>query len=156
MALQAQAVIASSKGERLVPLDSFFLLPDRDVHHENVLRQGEIVTEVILPASSPGLRSSYRKVRARGSWDFALAGVALALTIDVSTVRAARVVLSGVAPIPWRATEAEKILIRQKLDTQLAVRAAEAAVIGAAPLSQNGYKVDMVKGVVEEAILAML
>jgi xanthine dehydrogenase YagS FAD-binding subunit len=155
MALQAQVVIANTKGERALPLESFFVLPERDVLHENILRPGEILTAVVLPKPSPGLRSSYRKVRARGSWDFALAGVAVALNIEAGTVIAARVVLSGVAPVPWRAVEAERVLLGQKLGAELALRTSDAAVVGASPLSQNGYKVELVKGIVQETILAM-
>ena len=154
MAFNARLRIASASGTKIVPLESFFLLPIQDITRENVLHKGEIITDVLLPAPVPGMRSSYRKVRARGAWDFALAGVALALTFSGREVSTAAIVLSGVAPVPWRATHAERALIGQRLDTQTASRVAEAAVKGAEPMSQNGYKVDLVRGVFEEALLA--
>jgi xanthine dehydrogenase YagS FAD-binding subunit len=136
-------------------LQSFFLLPAQDLTKENSLQPGEIITHIVLPAPSDGVRSSYRKVRARGSWDFALAGVALALSTRNGRVERGRIVLSGVAPIPWRAIDGEKALIGQKLDAETAARVADASVKGAEPMTQNGYKVDLVRAIVEEAILAM-
>jgi xanthine dehydrogenase YagS FAD-binding subunit len=123
-----------------------------DVQKETVLGQGEIVTDVLLPPADPALKSSYRKVRARGSWDFALAGVALAIAMKGDRVERARVVLSGVAPIPWRSTGVERAIIGQRLDARTLSRAADAAVAGAEPLAQNGYKVPLVRGVIEEAL----
>src|SRR5437016_5035087 len=82
---------------RVVPLGSFFVLPAQDLARENVLRSGEIITHITLPPLAPGSISSYRKVRARGSWDFALAGLALALKLTGRRVDWSRVVLSGVA-----------------------------------------------------------
>jgi len=155
VALQARARIAGPGGARGVPLQSFFLPPAKDFTRENVLEPGEILTEILLPPPPQGLRSSYRKVRVRGSWDFALAGVALALKTTDGRTEWARIVLSGVAPVPWRATEAEKALTGQRLDAQTASRVAAASLRSAAPLPQNGYKLDLVRGIVEEALMAM-
>lgn len=155
VALEARARLAGPNGYRTVPLESFFVLPAQEMRKENVLQPGEILTEVLLPPSPQGFRSSYRKVRARGSWDFALAGIALALRLVGGRVERARIVLSGVAPIPWRAVDAEKALVGRRPDAASASVAAEAAVKGAEPLSQNAYKVDLVRGIVEEAVLAM-
>lgn len=152
-ALDARVRVIGPKGARTVGMDSFFVLSSKDATRETVLQAGEIVTEIVLPAASSNLRSSYRKVRVRGSWDFALAGVAMALRITSGKVDAARIVLSGVAPIPWRAVEAEKALVGQTIDAATAARVGEAATTGAEPLSQNGYKVDLVRGIVEEAVL---
>jgi len=155
IALEAQAHIVGPSGKRTVPLESFFVLPSQDVTRETVLRPGEIVTEIVLP-SLRYVRSSYRKVRARGAWDFALSGVALGLRLSSDRfVEWARVVLAGVAPIPWRALDAEKALIGRRLEVTVIAEAAAACVKGAEPLSQNAYKIDMVQGVVEESLLAM-
>ena len=153
VALDAQVRIAGPRGERTVPAGDFFVLPERDMTKENVLETGEIVTEVLLP--SPPTRSAYRKARGRGSWDFALAGGAVALTMRDGIVRTARVVLSGVAPIPWRAAGAERALEGRRLDARAIARAAEAAVAGAQPLEHNGYKVLLARGVVEEALSSL-
>jgi xanthine dehydrogenase YagS FAD-binding subunit len=155
VALDAQVRIAGPKGARTVPAEKFFVLPEQDFTKETVLEAGELVTEVVLPPADPAVRSSYRKVRARGSWDFAMAGLALAIAMKGPEVARARVVLSGVAPIPWRSAAAEKALVGQKLDARTIARAAEAAVAGAEPLQYNGYKVALVKGIVEEALGAV-
>ena len=91
----------------------------------------------------------------RASWDFALAGVALAWRGTRDRIEAARVVLSGVAPIPWRAAEAEKAIVGQTLDAAVAAAAGAAAVKGASPLSDNGYKVPLARGVVEETLTTL-
>ncbi len=111
-----------------------------------------MVVGVLVPATAPGQKSGYRKVRARGSWDFAMAGLAHAMAMKAGRIADARLVLSGVAPTPWRLQAVEKLLIGQKLDAKLIARAADAAVAGAKPLEHNGYKVPLVRGVVEEAL----
>jgi xanthine dehydrogenase YagS FAD-binding subunit len=155
MALDAQVRVAGPKGTRLVSMDRFFVLPETDVTRETVLEPGEIVTEVILPPSPQGARSSYRKVRARGSWDFATAGLALAVTMNGDRVATARVVLSGVAPIPWRSTAAEAALAGHRLDAKTIARVMDAAVTGAEPLEHNRYKIALVRGIVEDALTAL-
>ncbi|MEI6667722.1 MAG: xanthine dehydrogenase family protein subunit M [Acidobacteriota bacterium] len=152
IALDAKVRIASAKGTRVVALEKFYVLPDDSVTKETVLEPGEIVTDVLLPPTDPALTSMYRKVRARGSWDFAMAGLALALSLKAGKVDRVRAVLSGVAPTPWRSTALEQALLQKKLDATTIAKAAEAAVVGAKPLEHNGYKVAMVKGVVEESL----
>jgi xanthine dehydrogenase YagS FAD-binding subunit len=155
VALDAKVKLTGPKGSRTVALDQFFVLPDKGVTRETVLEPGEILTDVLLPPPVAGQVSGYRKVRARGSWDFALAGIALAVSMKAAKVEKARVVLSGVAPAPWRAAEVEKAIIGQRLDAKTVTAAAAAAVKGAAPLSYNGYKVSLVRGIVEEALLGL-
>lgn len=155
VALGAQVRVASRSGSRLVPLDEFFVPPARSIVRENVLRPGDLLTEVLLPPVPAGQRSVYRKVRARGSWDFALAGVAVAATVTAGRVARARVVLSGVAPIPWRAADAEAALTGQRLDADTIGRAAAASVAGAQPMTQNGYKVHLVRGLVADTLEAL-
>jgi xanthine dehydrogenase YagS FAD-binding subunit len=154
IALGAVVRIAGPGGTRSVAAEEFFVSPQTDAEREHVLEKGEIVTEILLPAPQPGLRSSYRKVRERGGWDFALASVALALRMDGGTVVDGRVVFGGVAPVPWRSKETEDAIRGRKLDEGAAARAAEAAMAGAAPLRQNGYKVALLQGAIEESLLA--
>jgi len=155
VALGAEARIAGPAGRRAVPLASFFVPPGEDFTRETVLAAGEILTEVVLPAPEASARSAYRKARARGAWDFALAGAAVAATLKGGAVASARVVLAGVAPVPWRVPAAERELVGRRPDAVAARRAAEAAVAGAAPLSENGYKVALLRGIVEEAVLSV-
>mgnify|MGYP005833933741 CR=1 FL=1 len=152
VALDATARLVGPRGARFVPLPQFFVLPNQDVEKETVLDPGEIVTEILVPKPAQGLRTRYRKVRARQSWDFALAGVALALNFSGDKVQRARVVLSGVAPIPWRSVEVEKAITGRKLDAKTIKHATEAAVADAQPLEQNQYKIPLVQGVLEEQL----
>jgi xanthine dehydrogenase YagS FAD-binding subunit len=154
LALGAEARIVGPGGARTVSLDEFFVSPETDPTRETVVGPGEVVTEFLLPASPSGFRSSYRKVRARRTWDFAMAGVALALQMDGTRVREARVVLSGAAPVPWRSTEAEAVLRGATLGASTAREAASQAMQGAVPLRRNGYKASLFRGLIEEELLA--
>jgi len=107
---------------------------------------------VELPAPLPGGRGGYFKARSRATWDFALAGVASSLQLEGDAVKRARLVLSGVAPAPWHASAAEQELVGHKLDADAIARAAAASVKDASPLSNNGYKVTLLRGAVEEAL----
>ena len=151
-ALDAQVRIAGRWRKKTVPINSFFVLPADDVQKETVLDADEIVTEIILPPPPEGLISSYRKVRARRSWDFALAGIAVALTFEDKKVTHARIVFSGAAPIPWRSVAAEEEIMGKELSPETISKAAAAAVKDAEPLEQNGYKVPLLKGLVEQEL----
>jgi xanthine dehydrogenase YagS FAD-binding subunit len=152
LALDARVRIIGPKGARILPIEKFFILPDEDATRETALGPGELVIGILVPPGTPGTTSSYRKVRARGSWDFAMAGLATAITMKAGKVADARLVLSGVAPAPWRLHAVEKLLIGQKIDAKVVAKAADAAVAGAKPLEQNGYKVALVRGLIEEAL----
>jgi xanthine dehydrogenase YagS FAD-binding subunit len=155
IAFQAAVRVSGPKGTRLVPVEKFHVLPKVDVLKETVLAPGEIVTEVLLPKPPEGAKSAYRKVRARRSWDFALSGSAIVATVKDGNVQQARVVFSGVAPIPWRSPEVERAIIGKKLDPDTIAKAGEAAVQNAEPLEQNGYKTALLKAVVEEELSKM-
>jgi xanthine dehydrogenase YagS FAD-binding subunit len=154
-ALGAQITIRGPNGQRSVALEKFYVPPAEDYTKETRLEPGEIVTEIELPPPVEGLRSSYRKVRARRSWDFALAGLALALVFKGDQVLMARVFLSGVAPVPWRSIEVEQAITGKRLDDEVARRAAEAAVQKAKPMEQNAYKIPLLRGLIEEQLLAI-
>jgi xanthine dehydrogenase YagS FAD-binding subunit len=155
LAFGALLRVAGPGGSRTISLEDFFVPPAEDVTRETVLAAGEIVTEIVLPPASATVRSSYRKVRARQAWDFALAGVALMFELDGGRVRKSRVVLSGVAPVPWRAREVEEIISGSALEGEVIRAAAVAAVAKASPLSKNGYKVALVQGMLAEELEKM-
>jgi len=155
LAFGAVLHIAGPRGSRTVGLEDFFVPPAEDVTRETVLEAGEIVTEILLPPAAATQRSSYRKVRARQAWDFALAGVALALELERGRVQKSRVVLSGAAPIPWRAREVEKIISGSMLEAEVIREAAAAAMATARPLSKNGYKIHLFQGLLEEELEKM-
>ncbi len=155
VALGALVTIAGPNGRRTIPLGSFFVLPKVSIVKENVLQPGEVLTEILLDAAPTGRRSTYRKVRERGAFDFALAGAAIAVTLAGGKVASARIALSGVAAAPWRCVEAEKMLIGKPLDSVTVEAAAAAAVKDALALAKNEYKIAMVRGILEETLLRL-
>ncbi len=154
-ALEARVGVTGPQGARMVKVEEFFVLPAVDPTRETVIGPDEMVTEILIPTPPPGLKSSYRKIRARRSWDFALTGVALALTFDGVRVAKSRIFLSGVAPVPWRAQEAEEEITGRELTAETIARAGAAAVQKAEPLSKNGYKVPLLQAVIEEELEAI-
>lgn len=155
VALGARVRATGPRGSRLIGLETFHVRPADDPHRETVLDPAEVLTEVLLPAPAEGLRSRYRKVRARRSWDFALAAVVLALTFDGDRITGGRVVLGGAAPFPWRSRPCEEALRGRKLDAATAREAAAAALADARPLAHNEYKVPLFQGLIEEELMAL-
>lgn len=154
IALGAKVTIYRQGGEsRSESLESFFALPTDERRRETVLRPDEIVVDVLLPPQPAEAHGTYLKAMTRETWAFALASVAVHGVWDGPVAREINVVLGGVAPIPWRSREAEDIVRGQPIDGNLARRAGEAAVANARPLKQNGYKVDLVRTLVERALL---
>lgn len=152
VALNASVKIHGPKGEKTVPLEKFFIGPEVNIMKENILEDNEIVTEVFIPAPAAGSRGAFNKSRERQSYDFALAAAAVQCTVKNGVCSDVRVVLGGVAPIPWRSHEAEAELQGRKLDSKTIARAAEAAVSKAKPLAQNGYKVDLTKQLLAKSL----
>ena len=109
-----------------------------------------------MPPPAPGTASAYRKARAREVWDFALAGAAVAVQVSGRHVVECRVVLSGVAPAPWRSAAAEAALAGRRLDAATASRAADAAIEGAEPMEHNRYKIPLLRSIVEDALLSLV
>lgn len=154
-ALGAVCRISGGRSDRSVAVEKLLVPPSVDPRRETVLEVDEVITGVVVPPPAQGARSSYRKVRTRQVWDFAIAGVALSLVFDGEKVTSADVFLSGVAPVPWRAAGVEAEISGKSLDEATIAAAAEAAVAGAEPLSENGYKVPLVKGLVAEQLAAI-
>lgn len=156
VALGAEIVLRSKSGSRRMPLERFYVLPaDGDITQETALFPGEIVIQILAPKPAAGSRSTYLKFKERESYDFALSAVAASVTLENGRVREARICLGGVAPVPWRVPRAEAVLVGRTLDAAAAREAAEAAVHGAEPLSQNAYKIPLTKTLVERALLAL-
>jgi xanthine dehydrogenase YagS FAD-binding subunit len=154
VALDAQIKIVNAAGERIIPLEKFFVLPQVDFKHENILKPGDIVTEVFVPYPKSGSKGFYHKVRERLAWDHAIVSVATVVQSGGGVARDARVVLGGVAPIPWRAPKAEDFLRGQKIDAAAAQKAAEIALEGARPMKDNTYKVGLAKSLIQRGLLA--
>ncbi|HEY7166355.1 MAG TPA: xanthine dehydrogenase family protein subunit M [Candidatus Binatia bacterium] len=154
VALNAQIKIASTAGERTLPVENFFVLPQVDFKHENILKPGDIVTEIFVPLPKPGSKGFYHKVRERLAWDHAIVSVATIVERNGAAVRDARVVLGGVAPIPWRARQAEGFLRGKAISDDVARKAGEIALTGARPMKDNVYKINMAKLLIQRGLLA--
>jgi xanthine dehydrogenase YagS FAD-binding subunit len=153
VALGAQFTIASSKGDRPVAANEFFTLPAVNAATENVLKDGEVLREIHVPAAAPGTRSKYAKVMDRETWTHAVVSCAVTLQMENGKCRAARVVLGGVAPTPWELPAVESMLAGQAITESLAAAAGKQAVIGARALSKNGYKIPLTEALVKRTIL---
>jgi xanthine dehydrogenase YagS FAD-binding subunit len=155
VALDAQFHIAGPSGERVLPASEFFQLPRVDASRENVLSKDEVLAAIQLPAARPGTRSTYHKVLDREAWTHAVVSAAIVLEMDQQVCRSARIVLGGVAPIPWRLPKVEAMLVGQRITPELAAKAGEASVEGAHPLAKNKYKVPLTKAVVKRTLLSL-
>jgi xanthine dehydrogenase YagS FAD-binding subunit len=153
VALGAQIKIVGSKGEKTVPLEKFFVLPSVDFRRENILTPGDIVSEIFVPLPKQGSKGFHYKMRERLAWDHAIVAVDTIVESSGGIVRDARVVMGGVAPIPWRAAKAEAFLRGKKLDDAVAKQAGELALEGAKPLKDNVYKVKMAQDLIRRALL---
>ncbi|HEX5890916.1 MAG TPA: xanthine dehydrogenase family protein subunit M [Pyrinomonadaceae bacterium] len=154
LALGARVTVSGAAGRRVIPLDKFFTLPSEgNIRRENVLENDDIITEVFVPSSALAARSTYLKFKERESLDFALASVAAAVQLGSNrTVRDVRIVLGGVAPIPWRVPAAEKFLVGKELKPDVLAEAAKIALADAKPLEKNEYKVPLTQTLVRRAL----
>lgn len=152
-ALEGAAEIAGPSGTRVLPIEHGFYMPHwKDPRRRTWLEQGEIVTRVGVPAPPPGARSTFVKAMDRAAWTFALASVAVALGTTDGAVSHVRIVLGGVAALPWRCLHAEESLIGRPLTEETIREAARLALEGALPLEHNQYKVPLGQGLVRRAL----
>ena len=138
-----------------MPLEELFQLPREGSRQLTVLEPGEIITGLHIPKLAADSKSTYLKAMERKVWSFALASIALFLTLDDRKIKDARVVLGGVAPKPWRLPQIEAVLLNQQITPEIINQAAESAVTGAQPLSRNNYKIALVKGLIIEALSSL-
>jgi xanthine dehydrogenase YagS FAD-binding subunit len=154
VALGGSVSTTGAEGKRVIPLEKFFTLPSEgSIRRENVLRNDEIITAIQVPASGFARGSSYLKFKERDSLDFALASVAAAVELRANkTIQQARIVLGGVAPVPWRVPQAEKFLMGKILSPEVLIDVAKLALEGAQPLEKNAYKVPLTQTLVRRAL----
>jgi xanthine dehydrogenase YagS FAD-binding subunit len=152
IALGASVKIFGSKGPREVPLEKFFRTPKREGEKEYALEPDEIVTEIWVPPAG-GKKNATYEVRQKEALDWPLATASVALEMSGNNVKSARVVLGHVAPTPWPAPTAEKLLAGKAISEETAAQAGESAVGGAKVLSMNGYKVQLARVAVKRALL---
>jgi xanthine dehydrogenase YagS FAD-binding subunit len=151
-ALEATIHIQGAKGERDVPIGDFFLVPGNTPQRETVLEPGELITFVTLPAPKAGSKQVYLKLRDRASYEFALSSAAIVAVVNGGKLDFVRVALGGVGTKPWRSLEAERALHGKTADEKVFRQAAEAALHGAQPQSENGFKVQLAKRCITHAL----
>ena len=154
VALDAVVEIEGSTGRREIPLETFHRLPGDTPDRESVLEPGEMIVAVRLPAEAAkfAAHARYLKLRERTSYAFAVVSAAAALRVDGDTIADARLALGGVAMKPWRAREAERILVGTRADAASFHRAAEAALAQAKPSGDNGFKIELARRIVARAL----
>jgi xanthine dehydrogenase YagS FAD-binding subunit len=152
IALGAKATIVGPKGERTVKVEELYQVPKTADDRELTVAHGEVLTKVTIPGAK-GKNASY-EARQKQAHDWPLVLASVNLTMDGDRVSEARVILGGVAPVPWRSEAAEKAIAGKSITMESAEAAGSAAAGGAKPLSMNGYKVALTKTVVKRALLA--
>jgi xanthine dehydrogenase YagS FAD-binding subunit len=152
VALEGSIVIAGPGGERTVAAEEFFIGPAVDITRMTILKPGEIVTAVRLPAKWAGAKFYFEKVADRATWDFALVNIASCMLVDGGTIRDARVVCGAVECVPRRLKSVEQAIIGQPQNDETARVAGRIAAQGAAPVQYNGYKVPLMENLVRRAV----
>ena len=151
-ALEATVHVQGPKGTRAVSIGDFHLLPGGTPQRETVLEPGDLVTHVTLPPPIAGSNQVYLKLRDRASYEFALASAAVVITVAGGTMTRARVALGGVGTKPWRSPEAESALVGQIANATSFRNAADAAMRGATPQSENAFKIELAKRCLTHAL----
>jgi len=152
IAYKARVRIWGPKGAREVALEKFFLIPQSEGNREHDLRPNEIVTEVVVPPAA-GVIAAHYEVRQKEAFDWPLAVAAVALEMQGNTVKAARVVMGHVAPVPWLSREAAQALTGKTVSEETAEAAGQAAVANAKSLGRNAYKIQLARVAVKRAVL---
>ena len=151
-ALEATIHVQGPNGPRAIPIGDFHLLPGDTPQRETVLEPGDLITHVTLPPPIAGSKQVYLKLRDRASYEFALSSAAVVITLEGGKVTRARIALGGVGTKPWRSPEAEAALVGQPANEQSFRSAAEAALRGAKPQSENGFKIELAKRCLTHAL----
>jgi xanthine dehydrogenase YagS FAD-binding subunit len=155
VALDAQVITRTREGERSTPIADFFRQPGTTPEKEHNLQPGALISAVEVAAHPESRRSGYLKVRDRESYAFAIASAAVALDIRAGTVRTARVAAGGVGTVPWRLSAVEKALTGRPAAPETWHTAAALAADGANPLSENGFKLELIKRTVTRQLVTV-
>ena len=157
VAVDAVVYVQARDGrEREIPIADLYVLPGATPARETVIEPGDLITAITLPISAHARHSAYLKIRDRASYEFALVSVGVALDRADGGVRAARIVLGGVAPKPWRVEAAEAAIVGSQGEEPACRAAAEAAIVGMRGLGENDFKIELVKRAVVRALETVL
>jgi xanthine dehydrogenase YagS FAD-binding subunit len=152
IALDAQMVLRSPRGERVVGAEEYFIGPATDITRMTVLRPGELLTAIRIPGTWAGAQFYFEKVRDRNVWDFPLINVASAIRTSGATIQQMRLAVGAVAARPLRLANVEAAVAGKARNEETAAMAGELAITGATALRYNGYKIPMMRNLVKRAI----
>jgi xanthine dehydrogenase YagS FAD-binding subunit len=152
VALQAEMVIRSSSGERVVQAEDYFIGPGTDITRMTVLRTGELLTAIRLPGTWAGAQFYFEKIADRNVWDFPLVNVAAATVMSGNTIERMRIAVNGVAARPLRLVAVENAVRGQARNDATATAVGDLAIEGAVPLHHNAYKVPLLRNLVKRAV----
>jgi xanthine dehydrogenase YagS FAD-binding subunit len=152
VALDAKIVIKSSKGERVIPAEEFFIGPKTDITRMTQLKPEEILTAVRIPDTWAGARFYFEKVADRDAWDFALVNVAAAIVVNNGVVARSRIACGGVSAVPRRLTVVEEVIQGKPAEEATAKLAGQSAIRGARPLNYNQFKIPLMANLVTRAV----
>jgi xanthine dehydrogenase YagS FAD-binding subunit len=153
LGMDAQVELTSKRGKRMVMMSEFYVPPERNLIKETVVQPGELITGVFVPAPAPGTRSAYQKYGEKESFDWPIADAGVVLVMDGAFCRKAAIVLGVAAPTPIRSKAAEAELTGKIIAEGTARAAGKAAMQGATPLSQNGYKTQLFQTAIYRTVL---
>jgi len=153
--LDADVFIISADKEKKTKLSDFFQLPQDNKRGENILEQGELLKEITLPLPKKDEKSIYLKLKERSTWDFAVVSAAVRGKFSGKKIDDIRIVLGGIAPIPWRLDKAEKYLKGKIVSDESIRTAAREALKDAASLDDNAYKLDLVEAALVHAVSSL-
>ena len=154
--LDAKFVMQTPKGERVVDAEDYFVGPEMDISRLNILKPGDLLTAIRIPATWAGAKFYFEKVRDRNVWDFPLMNVASAMRLSGSTISDVRIAVSAVAPKPIRLKAVEDAVRGKPAETETGEMAGKLAVEGAVPLQFNAYKIPLMRNLVKRAISGVL
>jgi xanthine dehydrogenase YagS FAD-binding subunit len=155
-ALDAVVHVEGQHGARAIPLSGFYRLPEDKPDRDTVLEHGDLITAVDLPPTPVTMRSHYRKVRDRASYAFALVSVAVAIEVADGVITDVRIAFGGVAPVPWRARQAESVLHGASPGEDTFRDAAMAEFAAAQPLPANAFKVRLAENLMVSTLLELV
>jgi len=156
IACDAEVELASSLGRRRIPLAGFYVAPSGKQRKEHAIRRGELITTVRIPEKALERKGTYVKAMERKAWSFAIVSVAAAARVRDGKASDVRLVLGGIAPIPWRVPAAERVLDGTSLDDNACLAAADVVLKDATPLRDNGYKVTLARELVRRALRSLM
>jgi xanthine dehydrogenase YagS FAD-binding subunit len=139
-------------GERLVSAEEYFIGPDIDITRLHILRPGDLLTAIRIPATWAGAEFYFEKIRDRQVWDFPLLNVASAMTVERDRIERIRIAVNAVAARPLRLPAVERAVIGKPRNTATGEIAGKLAVKGAVPLQFNGYKIPLMRNLVKRAV----